>query len=792
MLVKGKMENNPIIKIMNMRRPLQIIVAVVLTVFYSCTETQQKVVTENDIQIIPKPAALELHEGFFEFSSATKVLVSNQELKEIANTLAHKFETAAGFTLQTVNTAPRRNFIQFITNDTLQKEAYELEVSQENITITAKDNAGFLYGLETIRQLLPVAIESDTIVADIDWVIPALVIKDQPRFPYRGLMLDLSRHFFDKAYIKETIDRLVMLKMNVLHLHLVDDQGWRIEIKKYPKLTEVGAWRVDQEEKSWNARATNSPDEKGTYGGFLTQEELKEIVAYAQVRNIEVIPEIEMPAHVSSAIAAYPELSCFGKPIGVPSGGVWPITDIYCAGKESTFEFLEDVLEEVMTIFPSQYIHIGGDEATKTNWKICPYCQKRIKEEGLKDVEELQSYFVKRMEKFITSKGKKLIGWDEILEGGLAPEATVMSWRGTQGGQEAAVQGHDVIMTPDSYCYFNFYQGPQNEEPLAFNAYIPLTKVYEFDPIVDSMSEEQAKHVLGGQANLWAEYLLSDDDSEYMIFPRLTALSETLWSTKRARNWEDFSKRLEFQMQRYDYLGITYAKSAYLVTAVSRADTTKKEIHVALQNEFPNADIRYVLDNTLRSKNAIKYTEPIAIKETTVLKASLFKENRPVGKTFVDTLKFHKAFGKSLIFKYPFDENYKGDGSLGMVNTIRGSKNFHDGQWQAWIDEDMEVLIDLEVLQPIHQVILGTLENQGAGIYFPTALTVFSSEDGISFKEIGKKERAFAINSDADLMDFKIEFNTVKARYVKVVANKLKEAPKGGGVWLFIDEILIQ
>ena len=515
-----------------MKTIYQILVVITVTVFCSCAK--QKVFTEKDIQIIPKPAELKLSEGVFEFSENTKFVVADDFQKEISNALISKFEKASGWKPQITNAVPNSNYVQFTQDDTLKDEAYQLTVNKDNITIAAKDHAGFLYGLETVRQLLPVAIESNDVVLNTEWVIPSLTIKDQPRFQYRGLMLDVSRHFFNADYIKKTIDRLAMLKMNVLHLHLVDDQGWRIEIKKYPKLTEVGAWRVDQENKHWNARETVDANQKGTYGGFLTQEDLKGIVAYAQTKNVEIIPEIEMPAHVSSAVAAYPELSCFNKHIGVPSGGVWPITDIYCAGKDSTFKFLEDVLDEVMTIFPSKYIHIGGDEATKTNWKTCPYCQKRIKTEGLKNVEELQSYFVKRIEKYINSKGKKLIGWDEILEGGLAPEATVMSWRGTAGGIEAAEQGHDVIMTPGTHCYFDHYQGPQNEEPLAIGGYTPLSKVYEFDPVVDSMTPEEAKHVLGGQANLWAEYIPTTKQSEYMIFPRLAAMAEALWSPKES------------------------------------------------------------------------------------------------------------------------------------------------------------------------------------------------------------------------------------------------------------------
>ena len=307
------------------------------------------------------------------------------------------------------------------------------------------------------------------------------------------------------------------------------------------------------------------------------------------------------------------------------------------------FEFLENVLAEVMDIFPSKYIHIGGDEATKTNWKKCPHCQKRIKEEGLKDVNELQSYFVKRIEKFINSKGKKLIGWDEILEGGLAPEATVMSWRGTQGGIEAAEQGHDVIMTPGSHCYFDHYQGPQNEEPLAIGGYLPISKVYEFDPVVDTMTPEEAKHVLGGQANLWAEYIPTTKQSEYMIFPRLAAMAEVLWSPKESRNWNDFSSRIETMFKRYDYLGINYAKSAYLVSSKVSVDLDKKVVYLSLKNEFPNPDIRYVLGDKPIDETATKYTDSIELKETAIVKASLFKNNKPVGKVFTDTIKFHKA-----------------------------------------------------------------------------------------------------------------------------------------------------
>jgi len=767
----------------------QIAVLILLVVLNSCSKP--KVLTEKEIQIIPKPAEINIAEGVFEFSERTTFVVANDSQKEISNSLINKFEKATGWKQMVSDIAPKSNYLQFNIDDSFENEAYRLEVNNEAINITAKGNAGFMYALETIRQLLPTAIESSQIVSNVKWIIPNLTIKDKPRFQWRGLMLDLSRHFFDKNYIKETIDRLAMHKMNVLHLHLLDDQGWRIEIKKYPKLTEVGAWRVDQEDKQWNARVTSNPDEKGTYGGYLSQVELKDLVKYAQSKNVEIVPEIEMPAHVSSAIAAYPELSCFENHIGVPSGGIWPLTDIYCAGKESTFEFLENVLLEVMDIFPSKYVHIGGDEATKTNWKICPYCQKRIKNEGLQNVEELQSYFVKRMERFINSHGKKLIGWDEILEGGLAPEATVMSWRGTQGGIEAAEQGHDVVMTPGSHCYFDHYQGPQNEEPLAIGGYLPLSKVYEFDPVVDTMTPEEAKHVLGGQANLWAEYIPTTEHSEYMIYPRLGAMAEALWSPKESRDWNDFSGRILTMFKRYDYLGINYAKSAYLVTANTNVDLENKILYLSLQNEFPNADIRYVLGDKTIQDSPEKYTNPMALKETTIIKASLFKDNQPVGKTFIDTIKFHKGVAHKIVYKTPYSDSYQGAGAFNMVNTLRGTKNFHDGQWQAWLDNDMEVVIDLEIEIPIHQVTVGSMENQGPDIYFPTSIIVSVSNDGITFNDVGSIDRAFKKNAKAELKDFIINFAEQAVKYVKVKATCLKKSPKGGGAWLFVDEILI-
>jgi len=774
-----------------MKYSVPVVFMIALTMFSlsSCTKPS-KVFVESDLKIIPKPVSVVLNKGVFEFNDNTAFVVNSEAQHEIAAALTKKLKAAAGLNIQIVESAVNKNYIEFLQDDSLKREGYTLQVSPSKISITAKTNAGFIYGLETIRQLLPVSVESKNLVKGEEWVIPSVDIKDEPRFKWRGLMLDLSRHFFGKEYLKKTIDGLAMHKMNVLHLHLVDDQGWRIEIKKYPKLTDVGAWRVDQEDLPWNGRETTTADQKGTYGGFLSQEDLKEVVAYGLLKNVEIIPEIEMPAHVSSAIAAYPALSCFDTKIGVPSGGLWPITDIYCAGKEHTFEFLENVLLEVMEIFPSKYIHIGGDEATKTNWKKCPHCKKRMKSEGLENAEELQSYFIKRMEKFINSKGKKLVGWDEILEGGLAPDATVMSWRGVKGGLEAAKHGNDVVMTPGTHCYFDHYQGPRNDEPQAWGGYTPLSKVYTFDPVVEGMTKEEAAHVLGGQANLWAEFVPTESQSEYMIYPRIAALAETVWSPKEMRDWDDFSKRILTMFERYENLEINYAKSVYLITANTKMNLETNQLEVTLQNEFSNSDIRYTLDGSDITKQAIKYDAPIQLTKTTIVKASLFSNGSPIGKTFEKTINFHKAAGKNVSYIQKYSDKYKGPSDFGLVNVLRGTKNFHDGQWQGWIGNNMEIVIETKG-NSFEKITVGSMEDQGSGIYFPVEIKVLVSNDGINFKQVGQTERAFEKNATSELKDFEIPVGVQKAAFVKVIAKNLGKAPNGGGTWLFIDEVLI-
>ena len=495
--------------------------------------------------IIPKPEKIEINDGNFLLNDKTIIAVSD-ETKKIGELLANELKPSTGLPLPVEISASGDNKIslELVENTTLGDEGYELISTTDGIKITAGKPAGLFYGCQSLKQLLPQEIFSKTLTENVKWEIPCVSIFDKPRFKWRGLMLDPCRHFWDINFVKKYIDLMALHKMNSFHWHLTEDQGWRIEIKKYPKLTEVAAWRNEDGKK---------------YGGFYSQDQIREIVEYAAERFITVLPEIEMPGHSVAAIAAYPELSCFDEPAEIPT--TWGVFEnVYCAGNENTFQFLEDVLTEVFDLFPGEYIHIGGDECPKANWKKCPKCQERIKNENLNNEDELQSYFIKRMEKFINKNGKRLVGWDEILEGGLAPNATVMSWRGTEGGIAAAKQGHDVVMSPVTHCYLDFPQKEDEKIDIGGCTTTTTEKAYEFEPIPDELSDEEAKHVLGGQGNLWTEHIPTVERAEEMVYPRASALAEKLWSSKESTDFDDFKKRLDKHLKRLEILNVNYFK----------------------------------------------------------------------------------------------------------------------------------------------------------------------------------------------------------------------------------------
>lgn len=518
----------------------------------------------QQINIIPQPVSAQIKEGSFTLNKST-FIVANHAAKQDADLLNIYLKKLYGFTLPIKNidpyTSAAKNYITIgniypeIQTNFIKDEFYRISIDKQQVNIGGVSHQATSYGIQSFLQLLPITKNIKFPVS-----IPALVIEDYPRFAYRGMHLDVGRHFFSVDYIKKYIDFMAMYKMNMFHWHLTEDQGWRIEIKKYPELTQVGAYRNGTIVGRYPGKGNDSLH----YGGYYTQEQIKEIVKYATDRYITVIPEIEMPGHSSAALTAYPELGCTGGPYKVQQ--TWGVfDDVYCAGNEKTFKFLEDVLDEVMQLFPSKYIHIGGDECPKTSWKKCPKCQQRISDNHLKDEHELQSYFIQRIEKYINSKGRQIIGWDEILEGGLAPNATVMSWRGEQGGIAAAKQNHDVIMTPGGWCYFDHSQ-TKNEDSVTIGGYLPVEKVYAYEPIPAILSTDEARHILGAQANVWTEYIGNEKKLEYMIFPRMSALSEVLWSPREKRNWPDFEKRLQHEFKRYDFLGVNYSKAYFSLT----------------------------------------------------------------------------------------------------------------------------------------------------------------------------------------------------------------------------------
>ena len=765
----------------------------VLLCLTACHTLQKEVVfTENDLTIIPQPQSMVLGKGHFQFTQET-VFVIAPALMPARLPFLEQFERASGFKFAVQKVALSGSSVVIDTDKSLPKEGYTLEVTPQQISIKAADYNGALYALQTLRQLLPNEVESSELVKR-DWLVPAVTISDAPQYQWRGLMLDVSRHFFPKEYILKTLDRMAMLKLNTFHFHLVDNEGWRIEIKKYPKLTEVGAWRVDQEDKLWDERTPNPANAFANpatapkkYGGFYTQEDIKEIVAYATKRGITVIPEIEMPAHAMSAIAAYPELSCHKRPIGVPSGAVWPITDIYCAGQEETFDFIEEVLTEVLALFPSQYIHVGGDEATHTEWERCPKCQLRMKEHQLKNVHQLQSYFIKRIDDFLTSKGRTLVGWDEIMDGGLAKNAVVMNWRGIEVGKKALAQGNPIVLTSD--CYIDNYQGLPDYEPQANGGYLPLKKLYNYNLEKEALADasvEKSK-VLGTQANLWAEHVGSTEHSEYMLFPRLLALAEISWTNDKLKDWDSFMRRTQHFMQRMDVMGIHYARSVYQV--VPTVENKEGNIYLKLECEVPNADIRYALGDTPIEKGE-KYTAPIAIKATTTYKAAVFSANATNTITS-GQITFHKAIGKPVSYSPLYHKSYQGQGEGTLTNVIRGTKNFHDGQWLGWLGDDVTLTLDLGETTEVSEVRIGAMDAQSSGIYFPERLTVALSADGKNYREVAAQEEPCTIKGKPSLKDFVLKFDPKSTRYLQIQLKNVKTPPKGGDAWLFIDEILV-
>lgn len=690
-----------------------------------------------------------------------------------------------------------KNIAFFDLDTSIADEGYSLDIDPSKIIIKASSAAGFYYAVQSLKQLLPIAVYGDKESVSVEkWEVPCAHIDDAPRFSYRGMHLDVARHFFSVDEVKRYIDLLAMHKLNVFHWHLTDDQGWRIEIKKYPKLTEIGSIRkYTMVEKNFD-QYDNTP-----YGGYYTQDQIRDIVNYAKERFITIIPEVDLPGHMVAALASYPSLGCTGGPYEVQ--GVWGVhPDVLCAGKEETYEFVTDVLSEVIELFPSRYIHIGGDECPKDRWKKCPLCQARIRKLGLKTDKEhtaeerLQSYFMTRVEKFLNENNRQIIGWDEILEGGAAPNATVMSWRGTDGGVQAAKLRHNVVMTPNTYLYFDYYQSEDTQtEPLAIGSYVPLERVYDFEPVPDTLDNDSKKYILGAQANLWTEYISDFKQVEYMLLPRLDALSEVQWTQPENKNWVNFLDRLQHNIQVYDLKGYNYGKHIFGINPEYRIIPEKHCIEVTLRTQG-DAPVYYTLDGTVPTEKSTRYTQPIELTENTDLKAIVV---RPGMKTnmFEKEYVFNKATARKIMLNSAPNDRYTFKGGQTLVDGMIGDIGFATGRWIGFSPGDLDAVIDLGETTFISKVELGILFDKDNWIFPSDHISVLVSQDGVKYNSVADTVLVLPDQSVKNSRMIQgVTFDPVNTRYVKIKANSVKSLPawhgaKGKPGFLFVDEINI-
>lgn len=732
----------------------------------SCQTSTTVRETDSQLQLIPMPNEISIKKGSLTISDGFKLIGNNVDPEMIDNLSDYLSSSAINLNEDGVSVTLK---LDMQSSNDPNEEAYKLTINKSGVLITAKFEVGLFYGVQTLLQL----VENDS--NELQY----MEIKDQPRFGYRGLMLDCSRHFLTMDFLKKQIDMMAYLKLNRFHWHLTDGPGWRLQINKYPELTQIGAWRMEPTWKEWwnSGRKYVKEGTPGAYGGYYTQDEARELVKYAADRHIIVIPEIEMPGHSEEVLAIYPKLSCTGKPY---------TSSEFCIGNENTFEFIQNVLTEVMSIFPSKIIHIGGDEASREHWEKCPKCQKRIKEEGLKDEAELQSYLIKRVELFLNENGRQLLGWDEILDGGLAPNATVMSWRGEDGGIAAARSGHDAIMTPGSHCYFDSYQGLPDTQPEAIGGFLTLEKVYSFNPIPSELTAEESKHILGAQANLWAEYIINENHMEYMMYPRLLALAEVVWTNKENKSWDNFKARANGfipMLQNKGYNTYNLSKEPFVELTSNKENGS---IDITLSSELYPAEIRYTTDGTEPNSSSPAFDGVISVTDSANLRAQVFQNELPVGGIIEKRIDYHKAITKSIIYNTPFSQYYTAGGKTALIDGIPGGPAHGDGHWQGFLSPSIDIVIDLGEIIPIKSLETSFLQNAGAEIWLPADIEFLISNDNEDYSSL----LLFTDNTDTKAEGTFPEFfkwnGSEDARYIKLKANR--KSVKG---WMFIDEIIV-
>lgn len=771
-----------------LRRRLIVLFILVLSSYIS-------IVAMNSFHVVPTPTIETRENGEFLFSPQTTIAVENEEQRISAELFANLFHASAGFRpiVSTGNVSDAT--IRLKTDKTMGPEAYALRIVSDSIEMRASDAAGFFYAFQTLRHMLPTDIEYSYPRSLASWTVACGEIIDAPRFEYRGLMLDVSRYFIPKETVLEIIEALSSLKINKLHLHLVDDNGWRLEIKGYPALTDIGAWRVDRRGIPFPERRNPSEYEPATVGGFYTQDDMREIISFAADRHVEVIPEIEIPAHTISSLAAYPELACpvVDEFIGVlPGLGGDNARIIYCAGNEDVYTFLENILDEVMALFPSKYIHLGGDEANKYHWERCPLCQSKMKEENISDEEHLQSYFMQRISQYVQSNGKEVMGWDEITNGEIPDGAIIFGWEAKgQKALKATSQGHRVVMTPAQVLYLIRYQGPQWFEPLTYFGNNTLNNVYSYEPVQSNWNERDESLLMGVQASLWTEFCSSPEDVQYLLFPRLIAFADMAWRPKGSQNWTDFLPRLDAFTERLTAKRITHAPSMFNLDH-SITPTGNGMVEVAITSERPDVSIHYTVDGSIPSINSPLYEEILSVDKTTLVRAATFMNNKQMGQLLTLPIRFNKATGATI------EGSANGNLSL-LTNGLRGSDKYTDFEWCGWYGSDFSLTLDLGSLQPVNLVTLGTITNYGMAVHQPSAITILVSEDNKDFSEVAQFRQSHGeiFREGTFIEDKTLLLKNVAARYIRIEGENPgicppEHARPGQNSWVYIDEIIVE
>lgn len=748
-----------------------------------------------DFNIIPRPQQVNVsNDAPFTLSAKTVISLgtNSQNMKRNANMLASYIEQATGIRPAVGKSKNGTAIVLTIDKTIANAEGYKLDADAKQIRIAGASAAGVFYGIQTLRKSLPLVNGKASKVS-----IPAVHIADAPRFAYRGTHLDVSRHFVTADSVRQFIDMLALHNINRFHWHLTDDQGWRIEIKKYPLLTQIGSKRAQTVIGHNSGKYDGKP-----YSGFYTQKQIRDIVKYAADRYITIVPEIDLPGHMQAALAAYPDMGCTGGPYEVWQK--WGVSDnVLCAGNDKTLTFIDNVLKEITKLFPSKYIHVGGDECPKTQWQKCPKCQARIKalnleaKDGHSAEERLQSYIITHASNYLKSLGRNTIGWDEILEGGLAEGATVMSWRGESGGIAAAKQHHDVVMTPNSYLYFDYYQSlDKANEPLAIGGYLPLETVYSYEPMPKELTADEARHIIGVQANIWTEYMPTFKQMQYMALPRLAALSEVQWSQPALKDYTNFTNRLTKFTHLYDRLGYNYAKHLYNVAIHVDSDNKWREILIHMTTAG-NAEIRYTLDGTEPTANSTLYTGAIVLQKSAKIRAAAFRDGKRSSVTSQD-ISFNKATACPVELLQPTHKNYTYKGGATLTDGLLGDKGFGTGRWLGFSGNDLEAVIDLKQNTDVSSVSLNTCVDKGSWIFDARNIEVSVSADGKSFTKVASKSiPALEEQTPDNIYTYELTFPQTTTRYVKVTATSEHNIPewhggKGKPAFLFVDEISVK